>query len=62
MSKDEIKHEINRVLDHLSDKTLEDILSFLKTLDGKQTLSPNDRAFLDKILFEDKDLLSKLAQ
>jgi hypothetical protein len=62
MSKEEIKHEINRVLDHLSDKTLQDILSFLKNIKDKQSLSFTDRAVLDKILSEDKGLLEKLAK
>ena len=62
MSKEEIKHEINKVLDHLPDKTLQDILSFLKSIEGKQTISLTDRATLDKILTEDKDLLEKLAK
>ena len=62
MSKDEIKHEINKVLDHLSDKTLRDILSWLKSIEGKQTLSLVDRSVLDKIVSEDKDLLEKLAK
>jgi hypothetical protein len=62
MSKDQIKQEINKVLDHLSDKTLQDILSFLKNIGGKQPLSFSDRALLDKILSEDKDLLAKLAK
>ena len=62
MSKEEIKHEINKVLDHLSDKTLQDILTFLKSMEGKQILSLADRTVLDKILSEDKDLLEKLAK
>jgi hypothetical protein len=62
MSKEEIKHEINKVLDHLSDKTLQDILVLLKNIDAKQTLSIADRTVLDKILTEDKDLLEKLAK
>ena len=62
MSKDEIKHEINKVLDHLSDKTLQDLLSFLKGIDKKQSFSSADRTTLDKILSEDKDLLEKLAK
>ena len=62
MSKEQIKHEINKMLDHLPDKTLQDILLFLKNIRGKQTLSLTDRATLDKILSEDKDLLEKLAK
>ena len=54
MSKEEIKYEIIKVLDTLSDKSLEDILSFLKNLDLKDEsdmksfLSP-----LKQILVED---------
>ena len=62
MSKEEIKHEINKVLDHLPDKTLQDILSLLKSMEGRQAFSLADRAVLDKILSEDKDLLEKLAK
>jgi len=62
MSKEEIKHEINKVLDHLSDKTLQDILSILKNMEGNPTFTLADRATLDKILSEDKDLLEKLAK
>jgi len=62
MSKEEIKHEINKVLDHLPDKTLHDILSLLKNIEGKQTISITDSAVLEKILSEDKDLLEKLAK
>jgi len=62
MSKEEIKNEINKVLDHLSDKTLQEILSFLRNLEGRQTVSLADHATLDKILSEDKELLEKLAR
>jgi len=62
MSKDEIKYEINKVLDHFSDKALEDLLSFLKNIEGKYTVSLFNSSTLDKILNEDKDLLEKLAK
>ena len=62
MSKEEIKHEINKVLDHLSDKTLQDILSILKNIESKQSFTLADNKALDKILSEDKDLLEKLAK
>jgi hypothetical protein len=62
MSKDEIKYEINKVLDHFSDEALEELLTFLKQLG-----SGNNEVFLNsnelqKILSEDKQLLEKLAQ
>jgi hypothetical protein len=62
MSKDQIKSEINRVLDHLSDKTLSDLLSFLKNIESKQTISLLDQSTLERLLTEDQGLLHKLAQ
>jgi hypothetical protein len=62
MSKDEIKSEINKVLDLLPDKALEDLLSFLKTIGEEKNDSLLDKFALDKILREDKELLSKLAR
>ena len=58
MSKEEIKFEINKVLDHLSDKSLEELLLFLK----KIHTSSDNTALLEKIIAEDKELLDKLAQ
>jgi hypothetical protein len=61
MSKEEIKYEINKVLDKLSDKSLEDLLSFLKSIETKNS-SLFSQDSLQKILSEDKELLQKLAQ
>ena len=62
MSKDEIKSEINKVLDLLPDKALEDLLSFLKSIGTKESISLLDRSSLERILKEDKELLIKLAK
>jgi hypothetical protein len=62
MSKDEIKSEINKVLDRFSDKTLSDLLSFLKNIVTNQSFSLLDRSTLEKILTEDEDLLKKLGK
>lgn len=62
MSKDEIKFEINKVLDLLPDKALEDLLSFLKNIENHSSDIFLDKSRLQKILNEDKDLLQKLAQ
>ncbi len=61
MSKEEIKYEINKVLENFSDKALSELLSFLKDLEVKQ---PNifKSSSLQKILSEDKELLAKLAE
>ena len=61
MSKEEIKYEISKVLDHFSDQALQELLAFLKNLDSKESkvkMTPT----LTKILLEDKELLIKLAQ
>ena len=60
MSKDEIKVEINKVLDQFSDKTLEGFLSFLKNIEDKYSNSVFNYKPLDKFLNEDKDLLDRL--
>jgi hypothetical protein len=62
MSKDEIKSEINKVLDLLPDKALEDLLSFLKSIGTKESISLMDKSSLERILTEDKELLIKLAK
>ncbi len=62
MSKDEIKSEINKVLDRFSDKTLADLLSFLKNIENNQSFTLLDKSTLEKILTEDEDLLKKLAK
>lgn len=61
MHKDVIKDEINKVLDQLSDKELQDLLSFLKQIEIRNSslLADNN---LEKILTEDKTLLQMLAQ
>lgn len=62
MSKDEIKSEINKVLDRFSDKTLADLLSLLKNIENNQSFTLLDKSTLEKILTEDEDLLKKLAK
>lgn len=62
MSKEEIKYEINKVLDQFSDKALEDLLSFLKELDEKSTSDSSFIYPLRRILSEDSGLLSRLAK
>jgi hypothetical protein len=62
MSKEEIKHEISKVLDHFSDKALTELLAFLRELDSKHQSASSIDSLLSKILIEDKELLAKLAQ
>jgi transposase-like protein len=62
MSKDEIKYEINRVLDKFSSNALEELLSFLKQLEERKNSATLNSDLLQRILSEDKELLEKLAQ
>ena len=62
MSKDEIKYEINRVLDKFSSDALEELLSFLKQLEEKNHPTTINADALQRILSEDRELLEKLAQ
>jgi hypothetical protein len=62
MSKDEIKYEINRVLDKFSSNALEELLSFLKQLEERKNSANLNSDVLQRILSEDKELLEKLAQ
>ena len=62
MSKEEIKYEINKVLDHFSNEALNELLSFLKQLDSKHENGDSFLTPLNKILEEDSQLLARLAQ
>jgi len=62
MSTTEIKTEINKILDAVTETTLESVLNYLKSIVNVEKdivlLSKNIR----KILEEDKELLEKLTQ
>lgn len=60
MSTNELKYEINKVLDQFSDEALEELLRFLQELNAKQ--HPINADHLHKILSEDHNLLQRLAQ
>jgi hypothetical protein len=62
MSKEELKHEISKVLDNFPDKALNELLRFLKELNSTPGIDISSRSTLNKILQEDKELLIKLAQ
>lgn len=62
MSKDEIKFEISKVLDHFSDSALQELLIFLQKLEQKHSSSILNSDSLRKILSEDRNLLKRLAQ
>ena len=62
MSKEELRSEINKVLNTFSDKALEELFSFLKKLQSSSPSSFSNSKDLQKILSEDKQLLEKLAK
>ena len=61
MSTEEIKAEINRVLDNLPDKALQNLLDYLQNINIKKD-AILDMSTLEKILLEDENLLAKLAK
>ena len=62
MSKEQIKLEINKVLDLFPDKALQDLLAFLRSIENNQSISLLIGDNFKKILAEEKDLLRKLSQ
>lgn len=62
MLKDQLKSEIVKVLDHFTNETLEELLSFLKRLDEKVIdKSTVNSLLIKKIIEEDSSLLKRLA-
>lgn len=57
MSREEIKHEIGKLLDHFSEKALTELLAFLKELDAKHETEFTSKSSLIRILTEGKDSL-----
>ena len=62
MSKNEVKEQINKVLDNVSDEALESILNYLKELISKSETDLILSNNLNKILSEDKEVLERLAK
>lgn len=62
MSKEELKQEINLVLDQLSERSLEELLNTLRKNTPKGSPSIFDPEQIQRILSEDAVLLQKLAQ
>jgi uncharacterized phage infection (PIP) family protein YhgE len=62
MSNEELRSEINKVLNSFSDKALEELYSFLKKLQSANPTAFSNSKDLQKILSEDKQLLEKLAK
>jgi hypothetical protein len=62
MSSEELKQEIQKVLEDIPDSILQDILDYLKQVQSQSKAGVNVFSNLKKILSEDKELLSRLAK
>jgi len=62
MTTQEIKTEIQNMLDKIPENVLEDILNYLKEVETKTEDQISTSRNISKILNEDKELLEKLAQ
>ena len=62
MSTEEIKSEINGVLDQLTNESLEEVLRLVKLFKEKNSSTIFDPAKINMILSRDKELLQKLAR
>jgi hypothetical protein len=62
MTSNQIKTEIQKVLDTIPDVVLEDILKYLKSIQSKSSDTISLTQNLRKILNEDRELLERLAQ
>jgi len=62
MTTKEIRSEIQKTLDNIPENVLQDILDYLKTIQGKSADKIRLAKNLRDILVEDKELLEKLAK
>ncbi len=62
MTTQEIKTEIQSMLDRIPEPVLEDILNYLKEVETKTEDQIATSRNISKILHEEKELLEKLAQ
>jgi len=62
MTTKEIKSEIQKVIDAVPENLLNDILNYLKSLQGKSADTVQLSEHIRKIISEDKELLEKLAK
>jgi hypothetical protein len=62
MTTSEIKSEIQKTLDHIPESVLQDVLEYLKQIQGHAADTIKLTKNLRDILSEDKELLEKLAK
>ena len=62
MSREEVKSAINELLNNSSERVLQEVFDYLKSLEGKHEDSVRLSHNLRTILTEDKELLERLAK
>lgn len=62
MTTKEVKTEILKVIDAVPEDLLKDILTYLKSIQGKSSGTIQLSQHLSEIISEDKELLEKLAK
>ena len=62
MSRDELKEELDKVLESVPDELLEDVLDYIKVLIANPSNNIQLTSNLRGIINEDKGLLQRLAQ
>jgi len=62
MSREEVKTAINQLLDNTPEQVLQELYTYLKSVQGKSEQSVSLSQNLRTILTEDKELLERLAQ
>ena len=62
MTTKQLKAEISKALDNVSEEMLVDVLKYLTALQGKSDAEMLRAKRIRRMLVEDKDLLTKLAQ
>lgn len=62
MSKEELKSEINKMLESIPEETLQEVFDYLKAVKDKSKDSISLSKNLRTILTEDKELLERLAK
>ena len=62
MSREEVKSAINELLDNTPGQVLNEVLEYLKSIQGKSSQAIALSHNLRTILTEDKELLKRLAQ
>ena len=62
MSREEVKSEINKMLENIPEEALQEVFDYLKSVKDKSNASISLSTNLQTILMEEKELLQRLAK